>query len=153
MLGATIKRVTQEEAEDWAEVSLAISARLAELGMTQTELATRAQVSLTTVRELVHNLNTRRRNPRTLNAIASVLGWPDDAIPRLLRNAEVTLEGSERDPVVAELHAIRAQLVALQEQISSLAEEIARPRPSGALESMRATLVEISDRLTALEQR
>ena len=47
--------------QDWAAVGAAIKARLDEQGMTMTELAARSGVSLTTVRELVHVLNTRRR--------------------------------------------------------------------------------------------
>ena len=64
--------------QDWPAVGAAIRARLDDRGMTMTELATRSGVSLTTVRELVHVLNERRRQPRTLASLSSALDWPAD---------------------------------------------------------------------------
>ena len=62
--------------ENWAAVAAALRERLDERGMTMTDLAARSGVSLTTVRELVHVLNTRRRQPRTLASLSTALGWP-----------------------------------------------------------------------------
>jgi transcriptional regulator with XRE-family HTH domain len=141
--------------QDWAGVSRAMSARLLELGMTQTELAAKAQVSLTTVREVVHNLNARRRNPRTLAALAVALGWPEDGITRLLRgDPPVGGAASERrDAVVAELQALREQLLAMQGQLDSLREEVARPGQGDDLDGIKAALIEITERLAAIEKR
>ena len=63
-------------AKDWEAVAAAIRSRMAEIDMTQAELASRAGVALMTVRELQQNLTPRRRNPRTLAAVSEALGWP-----------------------------------------------------------------------------
>jgi hypothetical protein len=51
--------------EDWAAVAEAISQRMTELGINQTELIGRSQVSKATVGELYHNSAQRRRSART----------------------------------------------------------------------------------------
>lgn len=62
--------------EDWAAVAEAINTRLADLGMTQHELATRSGVSPATVRQIQRNYSVRRRSPRTLSALSEALRWP-----------------------------------------------------------------------------
>lgn len=71
--------------QDWQAVAAAIAARLGEQGMTMTDLAVRSRVSMTTVRELVHVLDTRKRQPRTLEAISEALGWPGGHLGKVLR--------------------------------------------------------------------
>ena len=72
------------EAEDWDAVATAISARLTDTRTTQMDVAARARVSLTTLRELQHNLNPRRRRPQTLAAISEALGWPAGYLVQVL---------------------------------------------------------------------
>src|SRR6059058_1239991 len=91
-------------AENWASVAAALRERLDEQGMTMTELATRSGVSLTTVRELVHVLNTRRRQPRTLASLSTALGWPAERLGAILRGQRATA------PPRDELAAIRGEL-------------------------------------------
>ena len=50
--------------------------------MTQLEAASRAKISLTTLRELQNNTSPRRRRPQTLAALSEALGWPPDTCPR-----------------------------------------------------------------------
>ena len=139
--------------EDWAVVSRSITERMLDLGMTQTELAAKAQVSLTTVRELVHNLNARRRNPRTLGALSLALDWPEDAIQRLLRGGQPTGARIEpADPVVEELRELREQLVAMQQQIDSLSQQVTTAPPPSELEDIREALAEITARLPETEK-
>jgi len=76
--------------QDWEAVAAALRDRLDERGTTMTDLAARSGVSLTTVRELVHVLNTRRRQPRTLAALSTALGWPADHLAGVLRGQAVT---------------------------------------------------------------
>jgi hypothetical protein len=57
---------------------------MAEKRMTQMGVASRARLSLTTIRELQHDLNPRRR-PQTLAAVSEVQGWPSDYLAQVLR--------------------------------------------------------------------
>lgn len=141
--------------EDWAVVSGSITERMLELGMTQTELAARAQVSLTTVRELVHNLNARRRNPRTLAALSVALDWPEEAIQRLLRGSQPTGNRSAepKDPVAEELRELREQLVAMQQQLDSLAQLVTTAPAPTELDDIKKALAEITARLPAIEKQ
>src|SRR2546421_8498853 len=62
--------------EDWAAVARAISERMTELRVTQMDVAAKARISLTTLRELQNNVNSRKRRPQTLTALSEALGWP-----------------------------------------------------------------------------
>ncbi|MEJ3652047.1 helix-turn-helix transcriptional regulator [Actinomycetes bacterium KLBMP 9759] len=100
--------------QDWPAVAAALKARLDERGMTMTDLATRSGVSLTTVRELVHVLNTRKRQPRTLASLSSTLGWPEDHLGAILR-------GQASDPIgVDDVKSIRAELADLRGRVEAL---------------------------------
>ena len=100
--------------QDWPAVAAALKARLDERGMTMTDLATRSGVSLTTVRELIHVLNTRKRQPRTLASLSSTLGWPEDHLGAILR-------GQASEPVrVDDVKSIRAELADLRDRVEAL---------------------------------
>jgi hypothetical protein len=132
--------------QDWGAVSRALLDRLAETGRTQTELAAKAKVSLTTVRELVHNLNARRRHPRTLAALSVALGWPEGHLDDVLRSRSPAGDTTERrDSVVEELRAMREQLMAMQDEIAAVRERTAD------LASMKDALDAITARLASLE--
>jgi lambda repressor-like predicted transcriptional regulator len=106
--------------QDWQAVATAIADRLDERGMTMTELAAQSGVSLTTVRELVHALNTRRRQPRTLTALSVALGWPSEHLGQVLRGqSSATETAGDTNP----LGAIRAELRDLQVRVSALEAE------------------------------
>ena len=106
-------------AKDWDAVAAAIRARLAEIDMTQAELAARAGVALMTVRELQHNLKPRRRNPRTLAAVSEALGWPSDQLARILDGGAPEPVDAE-DQVLVELDAVRADLTAIYERLDAI---------------------------------
>lgn len=61
--------------KDWDAVAEAINTRLAELDMTQAELASKSTVSPATLRQIQHGVS-KKRSPRTLAAISEALGWP-----------------------------------------------------------------------------
>ena len=62
--------------EDWAAVSRAINARLAELDLSQRELVERSRVSKGVVSQLMRNVTPQpRRSVRTLEALSIALGW------------------------------------------------------------------------------
>jgi transcriptional regulator with XRE-family HTH domain len=103
--------------QDWQAVATAIANRLDERGMTMTELAGRSGVSLTTVRELIHVLNTRRRQPRTLTALSVALGWPAEHLGEILRGQASRPDGAADADSLA---TIRADLLDLQARVSAL---------------------------------
>lgn len=106
-------------AKDWDAVAGAISARLVDIDMTQADLAARAGVALMTVRELQHNLQQRRRNPRTLAAVSDALGWPTDHLARILEGDAVDDPDAD-DPVLAELDAVREDLSAIVRRLDAI---------------------------------
>lgn len=106
-------------AKDWDAVAAAIKARLVEIDMTQADLAARAGVALMTVRELQHNLQPRRRNPRTLAAVSEALGWPGDQLTRIL-DGQPAIDVDQDDPVLAELDAVKANLNAIFQRLDAI---------------------------------
>ena len=100
--------------QDWSAVGAAIRGRLDDQDMTMTELASRSGVSLTTVRELVHVLNTRKRQPRTLASLSSALGWPSDHLGSVLRGRSVD------DAPAGGLAAVRDELRELRDRVEAL---------------------------------
>lgn len=103
--------------QDWEAVAAALRDRLDERGTTMTDLAARSGVSLTTVRELVHLLNTRRRQPRTLAALSTALGWPADHLSTVLRGqrtAAVVPPRNDLDDLRREVRDLRGRVEALE---------------------------------------
>lgn len=100
--------------QDWSAVAAALRERLDEQGMTMTELATRSGVSLTTVRELVHVLNTRRRQPRTLGSLSTALGWPAEHLGTVLRGRAVV------EPAADDVASVRRELRDLRDRVEAL---------------------------------
>ena len=100
--------------ENWAAVAAALRERMDERGMTMTDLAKRSGVSLTTVRELVHVLNTRRRQPRTLSSLSTALGWPADHLGTVLRGR------ASAAPPINDLAAVRRELHDLRQRVEAL---------------------------------
>ena len=105
--------------QDWTAVGEALRTRLDERGMTMTDLASRSGVSLTTVRELVHVLNTRRRQPRTLGSISTALGWPADHLGSVLRGQPVSEPATSDD-----LTSFRRELRELRERVETLERKV-----------------------------
>lgn len=111
-------------AKDWDAVAAAIQDRLMELDMTQAELAQRAGVALMTVRELQHNLKSRRRNPRTLAAVSVALGWPSEQLAKVLDGQGVE-DPDVGDPVLAELDAVKEDLTAIHRRLDAIERQLA----------------------------
>ncbi|QWF79767.1 XRE family transcriptional regulator [Amycolatopsis sp. CA-230715] len=95
---------------NWDQVASAITTRLAELEMTQQELANRSKVSTATLRELSHNRNPRRRSDRLLRAISVALQWPSDHLAQV---ADGELSASSPD-----------RLTALETEVARLSERV-----------------------------
>jgi transcriptional regulator with XRE-family HTH domain len=112
--------------EDWDAVAEAIRHRLAETRMTQMDVASRARLSLTTVRELQHNLNPRRRRPQTLAAVSEALGWPPDYLDQVLRGARPEPHEDEvRDPVLHALDCLGREIQELRDRVEQIERQLA----------------------------
>src|SRR5258706_2258521 len=101
-----------QDREDWPAVAAAITGRLEQLRATQMDIAARARVSLTTLRELQHNIRPRRRRPQTLTALSEALGWPPDYLARVLHGENARPHpDEEHDPVLKSLNSVEQELV------------------------------------------
>ena len=116
----------QERDGDWNAVAVAIQNRLSETRATQMEVASRAKVSLTTLRELQHNLNPRRRRPQTLAAVSEALGWPAGYLTRVLHGEPAEPHASEaRDPVLAALSDLEQEIRGLRARVDEIEQQLA----------------------------
>ncbi|MCW2900387.1 MAG: family transcriptional regulator [Streptosporangiaceae bacterium] len=115
-----------DERDDWDAVARAIQNRLDESRATQMEVASRAEVSLTTLRELQHNLNPRRRRPQTLSAVSEALGWPAGYLAQVLRGeaAEPHVDEST-DPVLTALSNLEQEIRALRARVDQIEHQLA----------------------------
>lgn len=112
--------------DDWDAVARAIQARLTETRMTQMEVASRAEVSLTTLRELQHNLNPRRRRPQTLSAVSEALGWPSGYLAGVLAGGQPEPHTDEaRDPVLAAISSLKQEIRALRSRVDEIEQQLA----------------------------
>jgi hypothetical protein len=113
-------------AEDWTAVARAISDRMAELRATQMEVAGKARISLTTLRELQHNINPRRRRPQTLTALSEALGWPPDYLATALHGGNAQPYPDEKhDPALSSLASIERELGALKKRVDQIERQLA----------------------------
>lgn len=103
---------------DWAAVASALRERLTERGMTPGELAEVANVSPTTVRELMQNTSARNRQPRTMTALSVALGWPPDHLRNVLRQDTDDQIRTMRE----QLDELRARLDAMERADAAMGE-------------------------------
>jgi transcriptional regulator with XRE-family HTH domain len=112
--------------EGWDCVADAIRNRMAETRMTQMDVASRARLSLTTIRELQHNLNPRRRRPQTLVAVSEALGWPSDYLDQVLRGDRPEPHDDEvRDPVLHALDCLGREIQELRDRVEQIERQLA----------------------------
>jgi transcriptional regulator with XRE-family HTH domain len=112
--------------EDWSAVADAISGRLTDMRMTQMDAAARARISLTTLRELQHNINPRNRRPQTLAALSEALGWPPDYLATILRGEPGRPYADEAsDPVLHSLSSLERELRALRDRVDRIEQQLA----------------------------
>jgi hypothetical protein len=115
----------EDVAEDWAAVAQAISNRMAELRVTQMDVAAKARISLTTLRELQHNINPRRRRPQTLAALSEALDWPPGYLAETLRGGDAQPYADEsHDPVLESLSSIERELGDLRQRVEQIERQL-----------------------------
>ncbi|WP_447006643.1 hypothetical protein ACRAKI_09270 [Saccharothrix isguenensis] len=105
--------------KDWDAVSVAITTRMAELDMKQTELKERSGLALQTVREIQLNLQPRDRSKRTLAALSEALGWPSDHLWLVLEGKDPG-DPDASDPVLAELVALKGAITVLTDRVDAI---------------------------------
>lgn len=112
-------------AKNWDAVARAITTRMEQLEVTQTEVARRADVSLQTFRELQQNLAPRKRTARTLAAVSAALDLPDDYLSEVLegRDPDEPVDPNESDPVLAELAALKDRMDAMDRRLERLEQQ------------------------------
>lgn len=114
-------------ADDWLAVGKAITARLEELRMTQLELAAKSKVAPATIRELQYNKLSRRRQPRTLEAVSVALEWPAGYLGDVVAGRKVQPhDGDSGDLVLGALDEIRDQLGEVKVRLAAVEERLAR---------------------------
>jgi hypothetical protein len=90
------------------------------------DVASRAKVSLTTLRELQHNLNPRRRRPQTLAAVSEALGWPPDYLTSVLHGKPAEPHADEaRDPVLVTLKDLEQEIRGLRARVDEIERQLA----------------------------
>jgi hypothetical protein len=107
---------------------------MTELGLNQRELAERAHVALSIVRELRHNTVQRRRSGRTLEALSVALGLHPRHLAAVLLG--VTPPGPG-DPIDYAGDGVPARLAAIEDRLSEIADR---------LDEMNANLTTVIDR-------
>jgi transcriptional regulator with XRE-family HTH domain len=97
---------------------------MAELRMTQLDLASSSGVSPATIREIQHNHRPRRRYGRTLAALSEALQWPSGHLDGVLTGQPAEEPRSEPAgidaEVLQELRTIRGELKEIRQRLDDL---------------------------------
>lgn len=106
---------------DWVAIAEAVKARMAALRLKQLDLATRANVSPATIREITNSPRPRRRYGRTLAALSEALDWPADHLDAVLTGRDVPPSAAQDDPrVLDELLKLRQELETIKRRLDVL---------------------------------
>ena len=127
--------------DDWAAVARAISERMTELGLNQREVAERANVALSIVRELRHNTVQRRRAGRTLEALSVALGWHPRHLAAVLIGHRPPEPGAPIDYVG---DGVPSRLAAIEDRLSQITDR---------LDELNANLTKVIDRAGPSHER
>jgi len=93
---------------------------MAELGLTQFDLASKSGVSIATIREMLR-ARPRQRSPRTLAAVSKALGWSAGRLASILQDQRAQADAPEAEPDAgAELKAIRDELGRISRRLDAL---------------------------------
>lgn len=106
--------------DNWDAVSEAVRSRIAELGITQKELAAQSGVSESTIRQLQNNYGPRRRNRRTLEDLSRSLRWPGDHLARILDGVAAHTRPEISDSLLAEVAELRSRVADLTSRVEAL---------------------------------
>jgi transcriptional regulator with XRE-family HTH domain len=111
---------------DWAAVAQAIADRLEQLRMTQMDAASRARISLTTLRELRNNTNPRRRHPQTLAALSVALDWPAEYLSNVLHGEKTQSRSAGTDDrLLKAINSIERELRDLRQRVTAIERRLA----------------------------
>ncbi|MBM7774314.1 transcriptional regulator with XRE-family HTH domain [Actinokineospora baliensis] len=112
---------------DWPVIARCIAERVAELNMSQHELAERSHVSQAIIRELQYNTVQRNRSARTLEALSVALQLHPDHLSLLLmgRTPPLPDDSPEEDPVTARLAAVERRLTEIADALQEFRIDLA----------------------------
>jgi transcriptional regulator with XRE-family HTH domain len=113
-------------ARDWQAVADAINTRLAELEMTQQELATRSGVSVSTLRQLQRGVE-KRRGERTLADVSEALRLAPGHLAAVADGrASLPVAGEPEDEqALGELPKLRHAVEELSERLEAVERRLA----------------------------
>lgn len=98
----------------WADVARVVKERMAELALTQQELAARSGVSVATIRKISAG-NEQSRTRSTLASLSRSLGLAEDHLWHVSRGEPTTAP-----PARDELSALRAEVASLAKRVEAL---------------------------------
>lgn len=90
-----------------------------ELGLTQEQLAARAEVGTATIR-LIETAGRKRYNRSTLRQVSQALGWTPDSIDRVARGDEPLLTEPSTPATDEAYEKLRAELQLLRDDVEQL---------------------------------
>lgn len=108
---------------DWSAVANAIRSRMAELGITQRELADSSGVSVATLRQLQNNYGPRRRARHTLEDVSKGLKWPAGHLEHVLGDSAADTSEDAEVGWQAEAAELRRLVADLAERVEKLERE------------------------------
>lgn len=114
---------------NWSAVAEAIEMRMKRSGESQKQVADRAGVSVSTLRELQRGRSDRQWTSVTLGNVSEGLGWPRGHLYSIARGEIPPDAGWEEKPqgdddqVVTELRAIREHLARIDQHLDRLSAE------------------------------
>lgn len=115
--------------EDWEHVAQRVNERMEELGLSQTRLASQAEVSQRLLRELRAG-EQRDYRASGLSRIATALGWPHDAFQRLRYGGPVEERRRLSHEQRLSTHLAAGQLLrrveSIERELGELSAEITR---------------------------
>lgn len=104
-------------------MATAINTRMAELDVTQAELAQRSGVSPATLRKLMRNYPDKSPSRRTLDDISKALRWPAGHLSHVLNGDDPAKLDSG-----SELDQLRAAVADLQDRVALVESELREGR-------------------------
>lgn len=110
--------------KDWDAVATAINTRMAELELSQRELAERSGVSVATLRQIQNNYSPKRRSPRLLSAISEALRWPPGRLAEMLEGSAA--EHDEEASLREDIEQLRGELRDLRNRVNGIEGREAR---------------------------
>lgn len=90
-----------------------------ELGLSQEQLAAKADIGTATIRK-IETAAQDRYNRSTLRQLTRALGWTPDSIDRILEGQDPEPAGEDAPPASEEMARLRNELQALRDEVAEM---------------------------------